>query len=279
VKLQRFGSTSSNALLVGISPLRQELTKCQLPVFDTPPSNNHFNFLTRSTCGQEEERPIFLLKSSRSASVSSGNRSCEARAYKSRELRNGAAWERCCSLSPLSNALAMDANIFPQRSSRPDNTQIERAINTCLKVQERGVEMGKQPFAAVLVSPDNEEVLLSHSNIDHVNHAESSLARLAALHYSQAYLWRCTLYSTWEPCAMCIATCYWANIGRIVYAASEEQLMQLTGASNEKNMTMAMPCRKVLLGSQKDIEILGPIDGMDEKVIRLSGEYWRSSQN
>lgn len=75
---------------------------------------------------------------------------------------------------------------------------------------------------------------------------------------------------------MCTATCYWANIGRIVYAASEEQLMKLTGAGNERNMTMAMPCRKVLVGSQKDIEILGPIEGLDEKVIRASEVYWRS---
>jgi tRNA(Arg) A34 adenosine deaminase TadA len=36
-----------------------------------------------------------------------------------------------------------------------------------------------------------------------VNHAESSLARLAYCHYSKEYLWRCTLVSTWEPCAMC----------------------------------------------------------------------------
>ncbi|KAK1062432.1 hypothetical protein LTR74_010271 [Friedmanniomyces endolithicus] len=168
----------------------------------------------------------------------------------------------------------MTGNMFPERPPPPSTDQTESGIDACLVVQRRGVQMGKQPFAAVLVGPDNKTVLLSHSNLDHVNHAESSLARLASSHYTAQYLWQCTLYSTWEPCAMCTATMYWANIGRVIYAASEDQLAQLTGQGNEKNMTMAMPCRKVLEGSQKDIEIIGPLAGMDRKVIEESDEYW-----
>lgn len=156
--------------------------------------------------------------------------------------------------------------------------QLSAALDTCLVVQRRAVEMGKQPFAAALIGPDNEEILHTHANVDHVNHAESCLARLATRHYTQEYLWRCTLYTTWEPCAMCTATCYWANIGRIVYAASEEQLAQLTGQGNEKNMTMALPCRKVLEGSQKEIEIIGPVEGMDQKVMKESEEYWQPTK-
>lgn len=34
---------------------------------------------------------------------------------------------------------------------------------------------GKRPFAAVLLGPDNETVLLSHQSVDQVNHAEVSL--------------------------------------------------------------------------------------------------------
>lgn len=74
---------------------------------------------------------------------------------------------------------------------------------------------------------------------------------------------------------MCVSTCYWANIGRIVYAASETKLSTLTGLGNEENMTMAMPCRKVLEGSQKDIEIIGPVEGLEEVVVRESDVYWK----
>ena len=74
---------------------------------------------------------------------------------------------------------------------------------------------------------------------------------------------------------MCAATCYWTNLGRIVYGASEERLAELTGQGNEKNMTLAMPCRKVLEGSQKDIEIIGPVSEMEAEVVQESDRYWR----
>lgn len=74
---------------------------------------------------------------------------------------------------------------------------------------------------------------------------------------------------------MCTSTCYWANIGRMVYAGSETQLAELTGQGNEENMTMAMPCRKVLEGSQKDIQVIGPLEALAEVVVAESDEYWR----
>lgn len=74
---------------------------------------------------------------------------------------------------------------------------------------------------------------------------------------------------------MCTGVCYWANIGRIVYAASEERLAELTGMGNEKNMTMAMPCRKVLEGSQKNIDIVGPVEGWEDRLWKRAGHTGR----
>lgn len=101
-----------------------------------------------------------------------------------------------------SAAQAIAPDLFPTRTT-PTPSQIAAGITACLEVQRRAVTQGKRPFAAVLLGPDNETVLLSHQSIDQVNHAESSLARLAYSHYTKEYLWRCTLISTWEPCAMC----------------------------------------------------------------------------
>ena len=88
------------------------------------------------------------------------------------------------------------ANIFPTRPPRPTDAQMRQGMEACLVVQRRAQSMGRRPFAAALVGPDNETVLLTHGNVDHVNHAEASLARLAACHYPQDYLWKTTLYST-----------------------------------------------------------------------------------
>ena len=74
---------------------------------------------------------------------------------------------------------------------------------------------------------------------------------------------------------MCTGTIYWANIGRLIYAASEEELNKLTGAGNEENMTMSLPCREVLKRGQKAVEVLGPVKPWDDRVIRESGKWWK----
>lgn len=161
----------------------------------------------------------------------------------------------------------------------PTSEELAGGIGAALAVQRRALCHSKRPFAAALVGPDNVTVLLTHQSLDHVNHAESSIARLAATHFDQPYLWTCTLYSTWEPCAMCVSTCYWAHIGRIVYAASEDRLRVITGEGNEENFTMSMPCRDVLKGSQKDIQIIGPVPEWEDVVVRESDEgYWRKAR-
>lgn len=102
----------------------------------------------------------------------------------------------------VSAAHQIAPHLFPERTPITPS-QIEAGILKCLEIQRRAVTFAKRPFAACLLGPDNETILLMHQSVDQVNHAESSLARLAYCHYSKEYLWRCTLVSTWEPCAMC----------------------------------------------------------------------------
>ena len=172
----------------------------------------------------------------------------------------------------------MATKLFPHREPLTDS-QTSAAMEACLTVQRRAVSLGKRPFAAVLLGPDNETVLLTHQSVDQVNDAESSLARLAYAHYPKEFLWRCTLVSTWEPCAMCTATLYWAHIGRLVYAASNEDLYELTDAGNEENFTMSWNCREVLAGcEQKDVEVIGPLEEERRTVITESDEYWSKTE-
>lgn len=77
---------------------------------------------------------------------------------------------------------------------------------------------------------------------------------------------------------MCSATIYWAHIGRVVYAASNEQLAQLTGPGNPENFTMEWHCREILSRGQKDIEVIGPIEVLDKTVMRASDDYWRKTR-
>lgn len=77
---------------------------------------------------------------------------------------------------------------------------------------------------------------------------------------------------------MCSATIYWAHIGRVVFAASNEQLAELTGVGNKENFTMKWGCREILGGGQKDVEVFGPVEGLDKVVVESAAEYWNKTR-
>lgn len=152
--------------------------------------------------------------------------------------------------------------------------QIIRHLRRANEVARRARdELGRHPFGAILVAPDGETVLAEQGNVDSVNHAESVLARTAALNFSPDYLWRCTLVTTVEPCAMCAGTQYWAHIGRLVYGMTERRLLELTGSHHE-NPTMDLPCRSVFAAGQKAIEVTGPVPEVEEEIAAEHRGFW-----
>lgn len=146
--------------------------------------------------------------------------------------------------------------------------QVLRHLRRANEVARRAMALGRHPFGAVLIGPDGETVLAEQGNVDTVNHAESTLARIAT-NFASDYLWQCTLVTTVEPCAMCSGTRYWANIGHLVYGMTERRLLELTGNHGE-NPTMDLPCRAVLGAGQKPIKITGPVIKMKAKLQRCT---------
>ena len=76
---------------------------------------------------------------------------------------------------------------------------------------------------------------------------------------------KCTLYTNFEPCAMCAGSIYWANIGCVVYGCAEEKLLELTG-NDAENMTLNLSCRTVFKSGQKDIRVFGPVEEVEQEV-------------
>jgi tRNA(Arg) A34 adenosine deaminase TadA len=152
--------------------------------------------------------------------------------------------------------------------------QVITALRQANEVARQAVAQGKHPFGAVLIAPDDETVLMSQGNINTVNHAEATLIRAAHEKYSADYLWQCTLVTTVEPCAMCAATQYWANMGRVVYGMTEERLLAFTG-SNPENPTLDLPCREVFARGQKAIEVIGPVPEIEQEIAELHVGFWQ----
>jgi tRNA(Arg) A34 adenosine deaminase TadA len=154
-----------------------------------------------------------------------------------------------------------------------DRQQAIRALHRADQVARRAMAMGRHPFGALLVAPDGETVLAEQGNIDTVQHAEATLARTAALNYPGEYLAQCTLVTTFEPCAMCAGTVYWANIGRVVYGAEESALLALTG-DHPENPTLSLPCRELFARGQKTIEVIGPVPEVADEMIATHRGFW-----
>jgi tRNA(Arg) A34 adenosine deaminase TadA len=85
-----------------------------------------------------------------------------------------------------------------------------------------GIAAGQAPFGTVLVAA-GQVVSAAHNSVwrdsDPTAHAEVNAIRHAAARRGIA-LRGCVLYTTCEPCPMCLSACHWAKIDRIVYGAS-----------------------------------------------------------
>ena len=153
----------------------------------------------------------------------------------------------------------------------------EYYLKRCIEISKKSREGGNTPFGAILVDAEG-NILLEQENVEIstkkcTGHAETQLVERASVLYEKDFLWNCTLYSTAEPCAMCSGAIYWGNIGRVVYARTERELLSLTG-SDEQNPTFDLPCREVFAKGQKDIQVVGPFPEIAPLAAEVHKGYW-----
>lgn len=142
-------------------------------------------------------------------------------------------------------------------------------LQEAVAAANRAKARGNHPFGAVLVGPEGEILLEGQNTVltdrDCTGHAELNLMRVASAKYAPEYLWQCTLYASTEPCAMCAASIYWGNVGRVVFAMSGERLYELV-KNPAKNPSLAIACQDVFAKGIKPVQVEGPIavDGVEE---------------
>lgn len=94
------------------------------------------------------------------------------------------------------------------------------ALQEAIKAEERG----EVPIGAVVVA-GGRIIARAHNLVeslcDPTAHAEMQAITAAASAVGGKYLDQCTLYVTIEPCPMCAAAMYWAQIGCIVWGADD----------------------------------------------------------
>ena len=99
-------------------------------------------------------------------------------------------------------------------------------MKQALKEAQIAFDKKEVPIGAVIVM-NNKIIARAHNLTEMLNdvtaHAEMQAFTAAADFLGGKYLKECTMYVTLEPCQMCAGASYWAQIGKIVYGASEEK--------------------------------------------------------
>lgn len=94
-------------------------------------------------------------------------------------------------------------------------------MRLAIRLSEENVQNGGGPFGAVIAK---EGVVIATgvnrvtANNDPTAHAEVSAIREACRKVKNFKLDGCVVYSSCEPCPMCLSALYWAGISKIYYA-------------------------------------------------------------
>jgi len=103
-----------------------------------------------------------------------------------------------------------------------------------IKFLERAIELSRQgmkggqggPFGCIVVK-DNEIVGEGYNNVTSSNdptaHAEVVAIRDACARLNTFQLTGCDIYTSCEPCPMCLGAIYWARPDRVIYANTKEE--------------------------------------------------------
>ena len=105
-------------------------------------------------------------------------------------------------------------------------------LKQAIQLAAKGMESNDGgPFGAIIVDKDGKVVGQGNNKVTSTNdptaHAEIVAIRDACKNLNTFQLDGCTLYTSCEPCPMCLGAIYWARPARIIFAASREDAAEI----------------------------------------------------
>lgn len=106
-------------------------------------------------------------------------------------------------------------------------------------IMEQGVARAKQtmnnneggPFGAVILDKNNQVVSVASNQVlnknDPTAHAEVEAIRDACRKLGTHDLAGCTIYSTCEPCPMCLSAIIWSNMKSVYFGATKDDAAKI----------------------------------------------------
>ncbi len=121
----------------------------------------------------------------------------------------------------------MNLNVNVNVNVNLNKTHMRRAIalsETNMRANQGG------PFGAVIVRDDRiiaEGCNRVTTSLDPTAHAEIEAIRAACQALGQFQLLGCVIYTSCEPCPMCLSAIYWARLDRIYYANTRQDAAEI----------------------------------------------------
>ena len=104
-------------------------------------------------------------------------------------------------------------------------------MTMALAEAEAAAQRGEVPVGAVLVAADGTVLARAGNRTEDLHdptaHAEIMAIRDACRNISNFDLSGAVIYSTCEPCPMCLSAIYWANIRSVFYVSTRHQAEEI----------------------------------------------------
>ena len=118
-------------------------------------------------------------------------------------------------------ALRETARCRPPTTKNRNDMDNKELMMRAIALSEESVRRGGGPFGAV-IAKDGEIVAEASNSVtpsrDPTAHAEVNAIRKAAARLGTYDLSGCMIFTSCEPCPMCLGAIYWAHIDRVYYA-------------------------------------------------------------
>ncbi|MGB3697222.1 MAG: nucleoside deaminase [Gordonia sp. (in: high G+C Gram-positive bacteria)] len=142
-------------------------------------------------------------------------------------------------------------------------------LRRCVTLAREALEEGDEPFGSLVVDAAGDIRFADRNRVsggDHTRHPEFAIARWAVENLTEAQRAAATVYTSGEHCPMCSAAHAWVGLGRIVYAASSDQLAVWRAAWGLPDAPVAsLPINKVA----PDVPVSGPAPDLEDEIREL----------
>ena len=140
------------------------------------------------------------------------------------------------------------------------------------------LDRGESPNLSIIVK-DNKIVSEGHSSVTNFEisgHNDINAINVACKKLKVCHLDGCTMYSTVEPCSMCLACAAWAGLTKIVFGGFQEDI-----PNNPYEITdyhAVDHAKKLRLSNGKKMEVVGGVMRQECKDLMEDVKNWMVSK-